>query len=427
MQAMTDRALSFATADCTEVHVASGHFGSTRFSSNVITQNLVETDQSVVISSAFDNKVGTAQANDLSEDTLRELVARAEAIAKASEPDTEYVPPVGPQHYEEIPAFSEATSAFSPDDRARAVQAATSQAVRRNGGMRMAGSCASGSSVSAMANSNGAFAYHQSSNYAFTVTAIGEDSSGWAEQSGTDVAELDADAVAARAYEKARLAAAPQEIEAKPYTTILEPAAACEFLQFMMWNMDAKEADEGRSAFAGKEGTSIGVPAIRISTDPTNRDCPGRPWTSGGEPAPKVTWIENGTLGTLAYSRFWAKKKGRPFTGRSTNFVLDGQGHSLDDMIASVDEGLLVTRFWYIRSVDPMTLLHTGMTRDGLFLIENGKVKCGVKHMRFNESPLRMLSQVEMLGRPTPVSMHGRAIVPPIKVAQFQFTSGTTF
>jgi len=422
---ITELALSAATVECTEVYVGTTAAATTRFSDNSITQNLSQTDRYIAIRSAIGNKVGVATANDLSDESIRQVVRRAEDIARAAEPDTEYVPPVGPQDYPDIPAFAEATAVCDPEQRADAVAAVVATATA--GGMRSSGSISTSADVSAIANSLGLFGFHRSSRFALNVTALTEDSSGWAESSGVDVSRLDATDVARRACEKAAMSRNPIDVDPKPYVTILEPPALLEFLEFMMWDLDAKEADEGRSGFAGKEGTVIGQPSVTIRSDPSHPECPGSPWTNGGVITPKVTWVEQGTLKTLSYSRFWAQKTGKPFTGSPSNILMSGEDHDIEDLIASVDEGLLVTRFWYIRTVDPMALLHTGMTRDGLFWIEKGRIKCGVRNLRFNESQLRMLSQVRMMGRATPTAMYSRGVVPPVLLDSFQFTSGTKF
>jgi len=424
-QRIIDLAVSRATADDTVVHLSVGESASTRFSNNAISQNMATQDQALTVQSAFGNKVGSAYVSDLSEEAVREAVRRAEAIASAAEPDTEYMPPVEPQTYPEILAYADRTAAASPADRAEAVRQAVDEA--RSIGAEAAGSIATSGGVNAIGNSRGLFGFQASTDFALTVTIMTGDSSGWAERSGVDIGDLDAAAVARRACRKASLGRSPRTIDAKPYTVILEPAAACEMLEFLLWNMDAKAADEGRSAFVGKEGFPIGAPLVTIETRPDDPRAPLAPWSEGGEVSPHTVWVKDGVLRTLAYNRFYARKSDKPFTDSLTALTMAGEDRPLDDLIASVDYGLLVTRFWYIRSVDPMQLLLTGMTRDGLFLIEKGEITGGVRNFRFNESPLRMLRNTQALGVAEVTNVYTRSIVPPMLVREFAFTSGTTF
>jgi predicted Zn-dependent protease len=256
---------------------------------------------------------------------------------------------------------------------------------------------------------------------------LSPDSSGWASAGSHRYQDIDGHAAGERAAQKAIAGRNPQPIEAKPYTVILEPAALSEILSFLAWSLDAKAADEGRSAFAGKAGQQIGVPEIDLSSIPNHPQCPVAPFGADGMPSPTVQWIEGGVLRNLAHSRYWAQKMNRPYTGFPTNLIMSGSEASLEDMVASTEYGLLVTRFWYIRYVDPMKLLLTGMTRDGLFLIRDGRIASGVKNLRFNESPLRMLPRVRQLGVPQVVTVHGPAYLPAMKVDEFTFSSATAF
>jgi len=217
----------------------------------------------------------------------------------------------------------------------------------------------------------------------------------------------------------------PQEVPPGDYTVVLEPAALAELLAYMVWSMDAKAADEGRSPFTGKEGTAIAHEQVTLQSLPTHPECPSLPFFDDGMPAPDVSWIERGVLKTLVYSRFWAQKQGKPFTGFPTNLILQGGQHSLEELIAQVEDGLLITRFWYIRYVDPMQLLLTGMTRDGVYRIQDGQVSHAVKNLRFNESPLVVLQNVRLLGIPQRVE--GSFLVPSAVVDGFTFSSTTTF
>jgi predicted Zn-dependent protease len=253
------------------------------------------------------------------------------------------------------------------------------------------------------------------------------DSSGWAQTAGHRREDADPDRCAEVSTRKALAARDPGEIPPGEYTLVLEPAAVADFFGFLGWTMDAKSAHEGRSAFAGREGERLGVPGLNLSTRADHPEAPCMAASEDGMALPRTTWIEDGVLRTLSYGRYWSQKTGRPFTGRPANLVMDGGEASIDDLVAGVERGVLVTRFWYIRFVDPMKLLLTGMTRDGLFRIEDGRIAGGLKNMRFNESPLRCLENIRELGRQARVGRYSPLYVPAMRLDGFRFTSGTSF
>lgn len=418
-------ALSACQADEAVLLLRASDEGSTRFANNAITQAVARSDASLTIRVAYGNRVGTAQTNRLTGETMVEAVRRAEEIAKQAEPDTEYMPPVEPSPVPPVCAWDDAVAAFGPSQRADAVRDVIGTI--RSRGLTAAGSLAAESSVTAVLNSRGHFAFHRETGIRLVCTAMAEDSSGWASSGSHRLDNVQVVATAERAAEKAAAGRKPKSIEAKPYTVILEPAAAAELLAFVAWSLDAKAADEGRSAFTGKLGSKLGVSELTIASVPDHPVCPGSPFAADGMPSPTVHWVRSGVLENLAHSRYWAAKMNRPYTGSPTNIIVDGRDATVDDMIQSTERGLLVTRFWYIRFVDPMKLLLTGMTRDGLFLIEDGRVVSGVKNLRFNESPLRMFERIVALGQPEAVRGYGAAYVPPMKVDEFAFSSTTAF
>jgi predicted Zn-dependent protease len=197
--------------------------------------------------------------------------------------------------------------------------------------------------------------------------------------------------------------------------------------------LDARRADEGRSAFArAGGGTRVGEQIfderVRIHSDPADPLLFTSPFNDEGLPNARADWVEGGVLRNLAYSRFWAQRQGRTPTAFTSGYYMAGGDATVDEMVASTERGLLVTRFWYIRSVDPRTLLYTGLTRDGTFLIEGGRVTRAAKNMRWNESPIFILNSVEMMGRPTRVANDSggtgpAVVVPALKVRGFTFTS----
>jgi predicted Zn-dependent protease len=258
--------------------------------------------------------------------------------------------------------------------------------------------------------------------------------SGWAGAAHSDWRRIAPDDLAARAIEKARRSAQPTAIEPGRYTVILEPTAVGNLVQLIAFALNARSADEGRSFFTkpgggNKVGSKVLDERVSLWSDPLDPEAASYPFTPDGLPVSKTTWIENGVVRNLSYDRYWAEKQGKTPTPFSGTLCMSGGETSLEDMIASTNRGLLVTRFWYIRPVDPRTILYTGLTRDGTFLIENGKITRAVKNLRYNESPIFMLNSLEALGKPVRVSASedgspwGAIVVPPIKARDFTFTS----
>jgi predicted Zn-dependent protease len=287
-----------------------------------------------------------------------------------------------------------------------------------------------------MANNKGMFAYRRQTGSAMTTTVRTPDGtgSGWAGASHHDWTKIDAAALGARAIEKAKRSVNPVAIEPGRYTVVLEPTAVGNLVQLIAGSLAARNADEGRSFFSKPGGgTKIGQKVIdervTLLSDPFDAETPGAPFGGDGLPTRKNTWIENGVVKNLAYDRYWAQKQGVEPNGAGGGLRMSGGDVSLEDMIASTQRGLLLTRLWYIRPVDPRTILFTGLTRDGTFLIENGKITRAVKNLRWNESPIFMLNNLEAMGRPVRVSASedgspGQAVVvPPVKARDFNFTS----
>jgi predicted Zn-dependent protease len=233
------------------------------------------------------------------------------------------------------------------------------------------------------------------------------------------------------AAQKAAGSMAAKAIEPGKYTVILEPAAVSVLLENIMFALDARQADEGRS-FLSKPGgkTKLGEKLVdervTIYSDPQNPMLPTSNWNSDGRPQEKITWIDKGVIKNFYYSRYWAQKQGVKAIPGPDSMIMEGGTASLEDLIKGTDKGILVTRLWYIRTVDPQTLLLTGLTRDGTFYIENGQIKFPVKNFRFNESPIIMLNNIEALGKPERC-VSGEStyhyLLPPIKVRDFTFTS----
>ncbi len=429
-RAILEKVLKFSKADACEVSLNGGTSGNIRFARNTVTTSGETENMSLSVRSSFGKRSGSTSVNQFDDATLARAVSRAEELARLAPEDPEYMPPLGPQTYSPTPGYVEATAAISPDYRAGLAGASIAAAKEKS--CVAAGFLEDGARWSARMNSAGLFGYNRSTNVTYTVTARTPDGlgSGWAGQDANDVSRIDGPAAARMAVEKAAASRDARAIEPGKYTVVLEPAASVELIQNLL-NVDARNADEGRS-FLSKSGggTRLGEKLmderVTIYSDPSNAEAPAGPWVGDGRPTQRTVWIDKGAYQNLAYSRYWAEKQGKPALPGPSNFIMDGGTQSLEDLIRSTTRGLLVTRTWYIRSLDPQTLLFTGLTRDGTFYIEDGQIKYAVKNMRFNESPVIMLNNLDALGRPMRVRTDETgqpSLVPPMRIRDFNFSS----
>jgi predicted Zn-dependent protease len=431
-RALVERVVKMSKADEVQVNISEGHQTNVRFADNRISTSGGVSDLSIGVYSAFGPKHAVASTNDVSDAGLQRAVRQSETLARLAPDDPEALPPLSPQTYRETRSYFESTARLTAEARARAARVAIDGA-KADGSLKAAGFVAAGAGIEAVGNSRGLFAYHPSTsvNYTLTVRTTDGTGSGWAGADHPDWSQIDFKAVADAAIRKARLSRNPQPIEPGRYTVILEPQAVGDLVQRIGNALNARTADEGRSAFAKRGGGSrigerIVDERVTLFSDPADPQLLSPPFDEQGLPLARQPWIENGVLRTLAYSRFWAAKQGRQPTGSASALKLAGGDASVDDMIRSTARGILVTRFWYIRPVDPRTLLLTGLTRDGTFLIEDGKISKPVQNLRFNESPLFMLNNVEMIGRPVRIAgteSGGNVVLPALKVREFNFTS----
>jgi predicted Zn-dependent protease len=300
-------------------------------------------------------------------------------------------------------------------------------------GLTAAGYTESSAGVGCIANSKGLFGFHPSTNASLSETARTKDGagSGWASSVGHRVSDIDYAATSKIAIGKGKASAGAQSMPPGEYPTILEPSCVANMVGLLTGAMDARRADEGRSFFSTPKGTRLGEklfdPRIHISSDPTDPRVPSRPWGSESLPVAAQTWIDQGRAATLRSSRYWAQKKGGAPISRPMNTIMKGGSGSLLDLIRSTKKAVLVTSIWYIRSVDPQSLLHTGLTRDGVFWIEDGKIKHPLTNFRWNESPISVFKKVEEMSEAVRVSPRGSRsgsyFVPAMRVSGFQFSS----
>ena len=427
-QALLKQVLAYSTADECEASLEGRNTGNIRYARNAVSTAGATDSASLVVEARFGKRAGIATCNQFDEATLRECVRRAEEIARLAPESPEYVPFLGPQTYLSPP--SAATTDLTPTTRAQAAADSMNLCAAKN--LTAAGFLDGGKRFTAKRNNKGLVAYQQSTNTDFSVTVRTADGrgSGYAIADVTDPAKLNTKALTQRAVDKAAGSLNAKAIEPGKYTVILEPAALMagddlSLLGGMFYSMGAREADEGRSFLTKKgggnrKGEKLFDERVTIYSDPLNAEAPGNAFDGDGLPTKRQAWIEKGVVHDLLYTRYWAQKNNVPATAYPSGFIMAGGTQSTAELIKGTAKGILITRLWYIREVDPQTLLYTGLTRDGTFYIENGAIKFPIKNMRFNESPIIMLNNVEAIGRP--VRLAG-CLIPPLKIRDFTFTS----
>ncbi|WP_406825778.1 TldD/PmbA family protein [Pedobacter sp. KACC 23697] len=431
-RALLTKVLSYSKAEQCEVNLNCSDSGNLRYARNAVSTSGGISANSLVVSAAFGKKLGTATINEFDDVSLEKVVRRAEELAQLAPENPEFMPFLGPQEYgPDSPTFSPATAAVTPKDRADAVQASLKQAMDNK--LNAAGFLSNSVGCSAIMNSKGLFAYNTSTDVAFNITVRTDDGkgSGYATRGYNDFSKLNAKADTAVAAKKAMSSVTAKAIEPGKYTVILEPTAVAVMLENLFYSLDARQADEGRS-FMSKTGgkTKLGEQLVdervNIYSDPWNPELPTSTWAGDGRPQEKVNWIEKGVVKNLYSSRYWAQKTGIKAIPTPGSAIMKGGTKTLEELIKGTEKGILVTRLWYIRTVDPQTLLLTGLTRDGTFFIENGEIKFPVKNFRFNESPIIMLNNLDEIGiaeRTVSAESEANYLLPPLRIRDFTFTS----
>jgi predicted Zn-dependent protease len=433
-QALAKRALSYSKAEQCRVSIQHTARGNTRFAVNQVSTSGDDSDTVLTVRSVFGKRAASASTNKLDDASVQALVALSEQIARLAPEDPEFMPELGPQKYGPDDGWSASTASLDPAGRAAAVRRVTQPSLAD--GLVSTGYIESDARVTAIATNGGLFAYGRLTGASMTTTVRTADGagSGWAGASHSDWTKIDPAALGERAIDKARRSDKPVAIEPGRYTVVLEPTAVGNLLQLLGFALSARNADEGRSFFTkpgggNKIGLKVVDERVTLVSDPADPDAHANPFAPDGLATSRTTWIENGVVKNLSYDRYWAQKQGKEPSPLIPSLHMSGGSGSIDDLVTSTERGILVTRFWYIRPVDPRTILYTGLTRDGTFLIENGKVTRAVKNLRFNESPVFMLNNLEAMGQSVRVSASedggpGFAIVvPPIKAHDFNFTS----
>ncbi len=444
-----------STADEVEAIVYGGHSALTRFANNTIHQNVAEEGYVVSVRAVFGGRTARASTNKFDDGSLKQVVKSAEALAKVQQPDPDLLPMAGPADAEGASGPSRhfaQTAAITPEDRAAAV--AKMVGVAQSNKLTTAGIFSSSESCEAILNSRGLAAWHTQTSSEISVTMLAADSSGWQKANSPDVRNLDAVALAETAARKARDSAGPKELAPGKYTVILEPAAVLDLVGFMFFDFGGLAILDQRSFLTNRVGEKVFGDNINIFDDVSHPLQSGSPFDGEGVHRQRVQLVDRGVARQLVYSRGSAEKMRKSEHAQKVGEILptghgfplpneigeapmnivvedatESEPKSIDQMVAGTERGVLVTRLWYIREVDPYEKILTGMTRDGTFLIEGGKLRHGVLNFRFNESLLHMLSSVLEMG--TPVRASGEEsfdmVVPPMKVRDFNFTEVTKF
>lgn len=406
------------------VAVSGQRQGNTRFGVSEISSSSDVERQTVSVTIQIGKRQATASTNQIDPVALADVVGRATRMAKLAPENPEAMPPLGRQTYRAASGASDpATANLTPAARAKTVGAALGFAKEA----QISGYYEHAARVLALASSQGLRATHEHTTVDLRVTARTADGtgSGWGGGTSHRAADLDGGALAKIAVDKAKSSAKPTRLAPGRYTVVLEPAAVSDLFGWLYGALGARRADEGRSFFSKPGGgTRVGeklFPAwVTVRNDPTDPQLTARPFDGDGFPLAPTTWIDKGTLKGLTYSRYWAQKQGKPPTGNPSGWILEGGKATREELIKGVKRGVLITRLWYLRSLDPQTLLVTGLTRDGVYLIENGAVTRPVNNFRFNESPVHMLAQSDAL---TPAVISQWVRVPALRTHEFNLAS----
>ena len=445
-----------SSADEVEVLFYGGKFALTRFANNVIHQNVAEENYGVSIRTVFSGRTARATTNRLDDESLNRAVKASEALAKVQNPDPDLLPMpsscgAGVSLREKVPSrYFAVTAAITPEQRAEDVRRIVAVAEQHK--LTTAGVSSSSEAVEGMFNTQGLSDWHAQTSAEVSITMLAPDSSGWAKANSPDVANLDPARLADNAASKAIHSRQPRDVPAGRYNVILEPAAALDIVGFMFWDFAGQAILDERSFLNNRIGKKLFGENINVWDDVSHPLQTNSPFDGEGMCRQRVQLVENGVVKRVVYARATAEKMKRsPFTANVGPIEATGHGFSLpnemgempvnivfgapetpqsvEQMVASTERGILVTRLWYIREVDPYEKIMTGMTRDGTFLIENGKLAGGVRNFRFNESLIHMLSNVEAMGEPVRSSGEESfdMVVPAMKVREFNFTDVTKF
>jgi len=433
-QKLSDKLLKLTTYPECSISINDTEQAYTRFANNGITTASFSRRRAVSISVTREGKTGSYSVDEFDDASLTKAMRKAEELASIAPPNPERLAPLGPQEYPTVSDYDEATAIARSPQMIPHVKTIVDASMKQK--LVAAGLIERTHSIRSIASNAGLFGYHESADSQLTTTIRMADgsSSGWAGQPSTKLSGIDSAKLASTAIEKCLRWKNPQKLAPGNYTVVLEPTAAGDLVRLMTGSFSARGTEEGRTFLSKRGGGSllgekVFPEFITLRTDPFDARQPSSPWTGDLLPTRAITWIDKGTIANLAYDRYWAEKTGkqatpgggfggRGFGGGGESLILEGGNSTLDQLIASVDRGLLITHFWYIRYVNQQTLQQTGLTRDGVFLIENGKITQPVMNFRFLESPVRMLKNTRQLGQAIRVrGLEGGMMIAPALIA----------
>jgi predicted Zn-dependent protease len=427
---LADIVMKRSVGDDTIVVLHDQHGGTTRFANNHVVQNVDSRRGTLTVCVVFDGRRGSASTTDFTAGSLQDTVERAERIARVSPEDPEYLPPPDFRTFPVHQTSRPETAAAGPARRLEYANEAIGQCRIEN--LQAAGIVSSSVASVGVAASNGLFAHEERTEARFSLTVQADDATGWSAAAHRSIDHLKIQERTLTAIEKAKRGRDVQELPPGRYRVILEPAAVAGLWSWMMWTLDAKSYEKGTSPFAGQLGCQIVDERLTLENLSSHPDLLGIGFTNEGLPSEDAPWIENGVLKQLAYDRFTAKKNGVKQIATLDAPCLSASGpasYKTQDLIKQCERAILVTNFWYIRTVNPTDLTLTGMTRDGTFLIEDGQISTAVRNFRFHESPLRVFKQVEAFTNPAEAvtSETGKLMVPAMLLRDFHFSSVTRF
>jgi PmbA protein len=438
LRRIAEKVFKFSDADETEVEIGAISDALTRFANNTIHQNVAEQALTVSVRTVLDGKTARATTNKTDDDSLRRAVAASKTLARSQPRIPGLLPMPGPQKYSKVSRYFENTAYATPADRARAVVRVAEMAEKNK--QTAAGIFSTGVTQTALANTRGLFASHRQTRAEFSITILESDSSGWAKANSPDLSQIDPTAMARSASEKSAASRKPAEVVPGKWTVILEPSAVLDLVGFLFYDFAGTSMADQRSCFNKRMGKKILGDNITLHDDVYHPLQSGAPYDGEGIPRQKILLVDKGVPSNLVYARATAKKMKAKPTGHGfslpndmgeapMNLVFSGGEVSTDEMVRTTERGILVTRLWYIREVDPYEKVLTGMTRDGTFLVQDGKVAGGVRNFRFNQGILEMLSNVEMLGLSVRAAGEEsfEMVVPAMKVRNFNFSEVTKF
>lgn len=430
---LVDKILSYSKADSASVSLSGSNSTNLRFALNSVSTCGAIDSISAYITSNFGKKSGSVNITAVDDITIEKGVRMSEEIAKLSPDNEEFMPPLEKQKgYLEVKEFFEDTQNLTPNNISDKISYAINKAISKD--LISAGYFENESGFEAIGNTNNLVVYNKSTSAEFSSTMRTKEHNGSSKinRSYADINLLDIRKFSDKVIDNAILSKNPEKYEAGKYLTILDNAAVCDMIDNLSGYMSRRSADEGRSFFSDKEkGNKIGQKIVdskvNIFSDPQNREAPSTPFSGDGYPVYKREWITNGVLNNLYSNRYWAKKTDTEYVPYPSNIIMKGTDKSVEDLIASTEKGIYVTRFWYIRAVDPTQILLTGLTRDGVFLIENGKLKHAINNFRFNESPVNILNNIldmsvseKVVGSETG---DAKLVVPALKLSEFNFST----